>query len=51
MPIPVSVLDSNGRSVTNLKLADFELKIDGKPAEISDLARSRNADPAGDVVR
>lgn len=40
VPIPVSALDANGRSVTNLKLSDFELKIDGKPAEISELARS-----------
>ena len=40
VPIPVSVLDANGRAVTNLRISDFELKIDGKPAEISDLARS-----------
>lgn len=40
VPIPVSVLDATGRAITNLKLADFELKIDGKPAEIGDLARS-----------
>ena len=40
VPIPVSVLDSNGRSVGTLKLEDFELKIDGKPVEIGELARS-----------
>ena len=40
VPIPVSAVDSNGHSVTNLKLADFELRVDGKPVEISDLARS-----------
>ncbi|HQY68226.1 MAG TPA: VWA domain-containing protein [Pyrinomonadaceae bacterium] len=40
VPIPVSVTDASGRSVTNLKLADFELQIDGKPAEISELTRS-----------
>jgi Ca-activated chloride channel family protein len=40
VPIPVSVLDSTGRAVTNLKLSDFELQVDGKPAEIGDLARS-----------
>ncbi len=40
VPIPVSVLDANGRSVANLRLADFELKIDGKPVEISELTRS-----------
>ncbi|MFN0279100.1 MAG: VWA domain-containing protein [Pyrinomonadaceae bacterium] len=40
VPIPVSVLDANGRTVTNLKLADFELKIDGKVVEIGEMARS-----------
>jgi Ca-activated chloride channel family protein len=40
VPIPVSVSDERGRAVTTLKLADFELKIDGKVAEISELARS-----------
>ena len=40
VPIPVSVLDSAGRPVTNLKLADFELTVDGKPAEISEVLRS-----------
>lgn len=42
VPIPVSVLDANGRAVTNLKLTDFELQIDGRPAEIGDLARSES---------
>jgi Ca-activated chloride channel homolog len=42
VPIPVSVLDTNGRSVTNLKLMDFELKIDGKVVEIGDVARSES---------
>jgi len=40
IPIPVSVLDQTGRAVATLKLADFELKIDGKLVEIGDLARS-----------
>src|SRR5207249_4667448 len=40
VPIPVSVMDSTGRPLTNLKLTDFELRIDGKLVEISDLARS-----------
>ena len=40
VPVPVSVLDAEGRAVMNLKLADFELKIDGKIAEISELTRS-----------
>lgn len=40
VPIPVSVLDQRGVPVTNLKLEDFLLQIDGKPAEIGDLSRS-----------
>ena len=40
VPIPVSVLDPSGRSLSNLKLADFELRIDGKLVEISELSRS-----------
>jgi len=40
VPIPVSVLDGRGLPVTNLKLEDFLLQIDGQKAEIGDLARS-----------
>jgi Ca-activated chloride channel family protein len=40
VPIPVTVIDASGRAVTNLNLADFDLKINGKPAEIGSLARS-----------
>lgn len=40
IPIPVSVLDAGGRAVTNLKLSDFELRVNGQPADISELARS-----------
>ncbi len=40
VPIPASVLDAAGRAVTNLKLADFELRIDGKQVEIAELSRS-----------
>ena len=40
VPIPVSVLDGRGLPVTNLKLDDFLLQIDGNPAEIGDLSRS-----------
>lgn len=40
VPIPVSVLDEGGRAVTNLVLADFELRIDGRIAQISELSRS-----------
>lgn len=40
VPIPVSVLDAAGRSITTLRLEDFELKIDGKPAEIGEFTHS-----------
>lgn len=40
VPIPVSAVDPGGRSITNLKLTDFELKIDGRPADITEIARS-----------
>jgi len=40
VPIPVSVLDQNGRAIGTLKVTDFELKIDGRVAEIGELARS-----------
>lgn len=42
VPIPVLVVDVNGRAVTNLALADFELRIDGKLMELSDLSRSES---------
>ena len=41
VPIPVSVLDNSGRAVSTLSLSDFELFVDGKKAEISDLSRSQ----------
>ncbi len=40
VPIPVTVIDANGRAVTNLRLADFDLKIDGNAAEIGEVSRS-----------
>lgn len=40
VPIPVSVTDERGRAVATLKLADFELKIDGKVVGIDELSRS-----------
>jgi Ca-activated chloride channel family protein len=42
VPLPVSVLDANGHAVSNLKLSDFELKVDGKPSEIAELSRSES---------
>lgn len=40
VPIPVSVIGANGQAVTNLKLEDFELSVDGKTAQITDVFRS-----------
>lgn len=40
VPIPVSVLDQRGNAVINLKLEDFELRVDGQPRPLSDLTRS-----------
>lgn len=38
VPIPVSVVDQMGNAVTNLKLDQFELQVDGQPRPLSDLA-------------
>ena len=40
VPIPASVLDDRGIPVTNLKLEDFLLQVDGKDAEIGEFSRS-----------
>lgn len=40
VPIPATVIDATGRAVTTLNAADFELKIGGEWAEISELTRS-----------
>lgn len=40
VPIPVSVTDQSGSVVTNLKLTDFELLVDGKAQEVSEISRS-----------
>lgn len=40
IPIPATVLDSAGKPVTNLRIRDFELRIDGKLAEISEIRRT-----------
>ena len=42
VPIPATVLDRHGRAITTLRLADFELKVNGKAAEIGDLSRSES---------
>lgn len=35
--VPASVIDAQGRAVTDLKLEDFELRVDGQPRPISEL--------------
>jgi VWFA-related protein len=40
VPIPVSVTDLLGRAITNLKLEDFELYVNGERQTISDMTRA-----------
>lgn len=40
VPVPTTVLDSRGAALTNLKLEDFELVVDGEPKAISDMYRA-----------
>src|SRR5215207_6254496 len=40
VPIPVSAVDKRGNAIVNLKLEDFELRVDGEPRPLSDLTRS-----------
>lgn len=37
VPVPATVLDAHGAAVTNLRLEDFELTVDGEPKLISDI--------------
>ena len=43
VPIPVSVVDARGNALTNLKLEDFELHVDGQPRPLSDLTKSETS--------
>jgi len=43
VPIPASVVDSRGFVVTDLKLEDFELRVDGQVKAISDLTRTETS--------
>src|SRR5215213_11818485 len=43
VPIPVSVVDRRGNAIVNLKLDDFELRVDGEPRPLSDLTRSETS--------
>lgn len=38
VPVPASVVDSRGYALTNLKLEDFELRVDGQVKPISDIS-------------
>jgi Ca-activated chloride channel family protein len=38
--VPATVVDSRGVAVTNLKLEDFELQVDGQPNTISEISRA-----------
>jgi Ca-activated chloride channel family protein len=40
VPVPATVVDTRGIAVTNLKLEDFELRIDGQPIVISEVSRA-----------
>lgn len=42
VPIPASVTDAQGRTITNLRLEDFELIVDNQAAEISEISRSQS---------
>jgi Ca-activated chloride channel homolog len=43
VPIPASVIDKRGNAIMNLKLEDFELRVDGQPRPLSDLSRSETS--------
>src|SRR5205085_65229 len=40
VPVPVSVTDQSGHPITNLRLEDFEMQVDGRHADIAELSRS-----------
>ncbi len=40
VPVPASIIDPQGRAVTDLQLADFELLVDGVRKEIGELNRA-----------
>jgi VWFA-related protein len=43
VPIPASVVDKHGNAIVNLKLDDFELRVDGELRPLSDLTRSETS--------
>ena len=40
VPVPTTVVDSRGATITNLTLDDFELRVDGQVNPISEISRS-----------
>src|SRR5262249_39117553 len=40
VPVPTTVVTATGKALTNLRLEDFELEVDGQPKPISDISRS-----------
>ncbi len=40
VPIPASVVDDQGRAVSDLEVKDFELLVDGQPRPIGDVSRA-----------
>ena len=43
VPIPASVVDKHGTAIINLKLDEFELRVDGEMRPLSDLTRSETS--------
>jgi VWFA-related protein len=43
VPIPTSVVDRRGNAIVDLRLADFELLVDGHPQPLSDLTRAETS--------
>jgi len=43
VPIPASVVDKRGNAIINLKLDEFELRVDGELRPLSDLTRSETS--------
>src|ERR1044071_5284216 len=43
VPIPASVVDKRGNAIVNLKLDDFELRVDGEVRPLSDLTRAETS--------
>jgi Ca-activated chloride channel family protein len=40
VPVPTTVVDSHGVALSNLRLEDFELRVDGQVTQITDLSRA-----------